>query len=303
MSRVRVVFSLLFIAFSAFAQDGKILSKELVSLSTESFWKNITQDGVLKPEYQHLDSLDFYEITYLSDSISVKGYMVEPKKNGKYPVVIFNRGGNRNFAPLNLATLVNYTSKLVAAGYVIIGSNYREQDEFGGADLRDVLALFQTIKEVDKCDSTRIGMLGWSRGGMMTYLALKHSEKIKTAVVGNGPTDLFRVIQDRPEMETKVFETCIPHYTEHKENELKKRSAVFWANELNKKSSLLILCGTNDQQVNPEQAGNMALKLDEINFRYELKCLETDHFFSDKKNELNRILIEWFDKELKITRE
>lgn len=302
MNKVKVpgVFCLLFIASSVWGQNGKILLKTHVRLSAESFWKNITEEGILKANYQYLDSLNFYEITYLSDSIPVKGYIVEPKTTGKYPVILFNRGGNRNFAPLNLATLVNYTSKLAAAGYVIIGSNYREKDEFGGADINDVLALFQTIKELNQCDSNRIGMLGWSRGGMMTYLTLKHSKRLKTAVVGNGPTDLFRVIEDRPEMETKVFESCIPHYAREKEAELKKRSAIFWADKLNRESSLLILCGTNDEQVNPEQARSMALKLDEINFPYELKCLETDHFFSDKKNELNRILIEWFNKELKI---
>ena len=48
-------------------------------------------------------------------------------------------------------------------------------------------------------------MLGWSRGGMMTYLALQKSDKIKTAIVGNGPTDLFGLISDRPEMESKLL--------------------------------------------------------------------------------------------------
>ena len=75
--------------------------------------------------------------------------------------------------------MIMYTSKLAEQGYVIIGSNYREKDEFGGAEINDVLNLTETVKEIKKADSNCIGMFGWSRGGMMTYLALQKSDKIK----------------------------------------------------------------------------------------------------------------------------
>ena len=195
--------------------------------------------------------------------------------------------------------MIMYTSKLAEQGYVIIGSNYRRKDEFGGAEINDVLNLIETVKEIENADSTNIGMFGWSRGGMMTYLALQKSNKIKTAIVGNAPTDLFEIISDRPEMESKVIAECIPNYWKHKESELKKRSVIYWVNELNKNSSILILCGTNDERVNPKQAHNLAKKLKDIKYNYELKEFETDHFFSDKKTELNELIINWFNKELK----
>lgn len=294
-----IILLLLFQVFSGYAQNGTIISKEKVSLETESFWENITQDGALKPHYQYLEELSFYEIYYWSDSIKVKGYIVEPNKKGVYPVVIFNRGGNRNFSPLTLGTLVNYTSQLAAEGYVIIASNYREKDEFGGSEINDVLVLTKTIQEIPKADTSRIGMFGWSRGGMMTYLALAKTDKIKTAIVGNGPTDLFDVIIDRPEMETHVFATCIPDYANTKETALKKRSVVYWADSLNKASSLLILSGTNDQHVNPKQAEKLVKQLDLIGYDYTSKVFETDHFFSDKKEELNETIINWFYTKLK----
>ena len=284
---------------NAFSQNGKIISKEIVDLTKTPIWSKISISDTLKSEYEYLKNLNFYFITYQSDSLKVNGIILEPKKNGKYPVVIFNRGGNRDFAPLTIATMVMSTSKLAEQGYVIIGSNYRVNDEFGGAEINDVLNLTETVKEIEKADSNCIGMFGWSRGGMMTYLALQKTDKIKSAIIGNGVSNLFEEIQFRPEMETKVFSECIPNYWENKKTELEKRSVIFWANELNKNSSLLILCGTKDERVNPKQADEIAIKLKEINYNFELKKFDTDHFFTDKRNELNEVVIRWFNKKLK----
>lgn len=281
------------------AQNGKLLSKVPVNLSQTPAWKAISENDSLKPAYKHLQTLEFYNITYQSDSLEVAGMLVEPKAEGKYPVVIFNRGGNRTLDALSAKTLIMYTSKLAAQGYVVIGSNYRDKDEFGGADVNDVLNLVPTLTYLPKANRKRIGMFGWSRGGMMTYLALKNSRQIKTAVVGNGPSDLFGIIADRPEMETGVMAQCIPNYATHKQAELEKRSALYWPEQLNPKSSLLILCGSFDTRVNPQQSEKMATKLTEIGYNVSFKKVETDHFFSDKKVELDSLVIAWFNQKLK----
>lgn len=299
MNRLLTTIFFLLITSLGFSQNGKILSKKLVDISKKPIWNKISQDNELHSDFEHLKKLDLYSITYESDSLNVRGLLIEPKKEGKYPVVIFNRGGNRGFAQLTVGTMIMYASKLAEQGYIIIGSNYREKDEFGGAEINDVLNLTETVKEIEKADSNCIGMFGWSRGGMMTYLALQKSDKIKTAIVGNGPTDLFGIISDRPIMESKVIAKCVPDYLENKESELKKRSVIYWADELDTNSSLLILCGTNDKKVNPEQADKIADKLKEVNYDFELRKFETDHYFSEYKAELNEMVIEWFDKRLK----
>ncbi len=240
-------------------------------------------------------------LRYQSDSLVVKALLITPKEDGKFPVVVFNRGGNRNFAPLTLETMINYTSRLSKEGYVIVGSNYRTNDEFGGAEINDVLALMEGIGAVEKADTSRMGMYGWSRGGMMTYLALKKSNKIKAAVIGNGPSNLFNTIADRPIIETKVLAECVPNYYENKTVELQKRSAIFWAEELNK-SSLLLLCGTKDQRVNYQQSVQMGEKLAAIGYDFELQQYDTDHFFTNKKEVLNKAVIDWFNKKLKVQR-
>lgn len=299
MSRVlTLIFCLLFFSFGI-AQNGKILSKKLVDISQTPIWNRISENNKLTSDFEYLNNLDLYFITYQSDSVKTKGILVEPKNNGKYPVVIYNRGGNRDYGKLTIAQMIFSVSKLANAGYVVIGSNYREKDEFGGAELNDVLNLTETIKEIKKADSDCIGMFGWSRGGMMTYLSLKKSDKIKTAIIGNGPTDLFGLISDRPIMETKVIAECVPNYMDNKQSELEKRSVVYWADKLNKDSSLLILCGIKDKRVNPNQADKIAKKLSELNYNYKLRKFDTDHGFSNKKTELNDLVINWFNKELK----
>jgi len=258
MNRILIIiFSFLFYNIGI-AQNGKILSKRLVDISQTPIWDKISENDTLIPDFEHLNELDFYFIIYESDSLNVKGIFVEPTKEGKYPVVIFNRGGNRKFGQLTISTMIMFASKLAKQGYVVIGSNYREKDEFGGAEINDVLNLIETVKEIEKADSNCIGMFGWSRGGMMTYLALQKSDKIKTAIVGNGASDLFETAKSRPRMETNVFAECIPNYWENKEIELKNRSAIYWTEKLNKESSLLILCGTKDKRVNPKQAEKIA---------------------------------------------
>ncbi|MFD1551036.1 peptidase [Putridiphycobacter roseus] len=283
--------------------QGEIQSKRWIDLSEIApLWKKVTENDVLKSEFEYLNNIDCYAITYKSDSLLVNGIIVEPKREGKFPVIIFNRGGNKAVGKdgklKTLYSVVQSASILANEGYVVIASCYREKDEFGGKDLNDVLNLIKTAADLEKGDSERIGMFGWSRGGMMTYLALKNTKHIKTAVVGNGPTDLERLILDRPEMETEVYAKLIPNYEKNKAKALASRSAIYWTNELDKDASLLILCGTEDQRVNPEQAENIAEKLKEIDYNFTLKKFKTDHKFSDQKKELDTLLIHWFNEKL-----
>ena len=292
-----------FITTFSFAQNGKLQSKELINFSEiPALWNKISENNTLKDDFKHLDNLDFYFITYTSDDTLVNGIIAEPKTEGKFPVIIFNRGGNKQVGKKSklktLLTVIVSTSKLANEGYVVMASCYRENDEFGGEDINDVLYLTETAKEIEKANTDRIGMFGWSRGGMMTYLALQKTDVIKTAVIGNGPTDLLKSIADRPKMETMVYAKLIPNYETNKTEELKKRSVVNWANELNKESSLLILCGTQDKRVNPNQADAIAEKLTEIDYDFELRKFETDHGFSGKREELNTTLTNWFKEKL-----
>jgi len=85
----------LFIGNLIWAQDGKIVSKEPLFLHDSIFKRITVYDTALSMK---LRSVNFYRISYLSDGLKVTGYIAEPKEKSKYPCIIANRGGNRNFA-------------------------------------------------------------------------------------------------------------------------------------------------------------------------------------------------------------
>lgn len=202
---------------------------------------------------------DVLEIRYLSDSIEVSGYIVKPKhisENEKLPLIVYNRGGNRDFGAIMKSSL-NYLRYLSSQGYVIMASQYRGNslskgvDEFGGKDVNDITCLIEIAKGLDYIDSENIGALGYSRGGLMTYILSKQTDAIKTAIVVGAPTDLFLAAKNRPDLYKGVFVELIGDSISKKQ-EFINRSASYWADKLNE--PLLILHGTEDKRVSIKHA-------------------------------------------------
>ncbi|GLB49388.1 alpha/beta hydrolase family protein [Neptunitalea lumnitzerae] len=281
--------------------NGAIVSSIAFEFSeVPPIWEQLSENGSFKDAYKYLDAIDFSLIVYKSDSLLVNAIQAEPKKEDVYPAIIYNRGGNQMFGKnAKGRTLYNLlqVAKL-AEKHVVLATCYREQDEFGGNDLNDVLYLIKTAKTLPNVDENRIGMAGWSRGGMMTYLALKHSKEIKAAAVINGPTDLERLIEERPAMETEVCAKLIPDYQSQKEKALQERSVLYWPNELDTNASLLIVCGSKDTSVNPEQAHLINDKLQDINYPVSFHEFDTDHSFTNKNEVIQTTLLNWFTEHL-----
>lgn len=306
-------FLILFLLFSgAQAQESNLLiRKELVSdLSAYPVYpaliKEVEGKAMWKDEFTYLDSIEIYSITYLSDGLKINGLMVKPRTKGNYPAIIYNRGGNRDFGALTIANGVMALGQIASEGYVVIASQYRGNggsegtEEFGGKDVNDVLILTEVLKEIEGADHERIGMLGWSRGGMMTYLALTKTNKIKAAAVGGAISDLFENIADRPEMETGVMAELIPGYANNKEVELTNRSAVKWADKFKKDVPILMLHGNADWRVKPEQSLKLALEFEKYRVPYRLIMFEGgDHGINEHRIEVNEQVISWFDRFLK----
>lgn len=259
-----------------------------------------------KEEYKYLDSIEVYGITYMSEGLQIRGLMAKPKKSGSYPCIIYNRGGNREFGSLKVAHGAITLGQIAKEGYVVIASQYRGnggsegQEEFGGKDINDVIILTEVLKEVESADTENIGMYGWSRGGMMTYIALTKTDKIKAAVVGGAVSDNYETIKDRPEMETNVIAELIPNYKEQREVELDKRSAIKWADKFPRDVPILMLHGNSDWRVKPEQSLKLALEFEKYRVPYRLIMFEGgDHGISEHKKEVNEQVINWFNRYLK----
>lgn len=311
MKHLTFLVLLIFFA-SCNAQEKKLLvNQRLISdLSETPVYPRLTEEingeRVWKEKFKYLDSIDIYGITYLSDGLKINGLMVKPKKKGKYPSIIYNRGGNRDFGALLIAHGAITLSQIAKEGYVVIASQYRGNagsegtEEFGGKDVNDITILTEVLKEIEDANSENIGMYGWSRGGMMTYIALTKTDKIKTVVVGGAVSDCFSTIEDRPEMGTNVMAELIPNYNTNKEIELEKRSAIKWADKFPKDVPILLLHGSSDWRVKPEQSLNLALEFEKYKVPYRLIMFEGgDHGISEHKTEVNEEVINWFNRYLK----
>jgi len=305
------VISFLFFLTSCQSQTKLLISERLITdWSQYPIYPRLIKDGGKENEwneaYQYLDDIDVYGITYMSDGLEVRGMMAKPKKAGKYPCVIFNRGGNRDFGSLKVAHGAITLGQIAKEGYVVIASQYRGnggsegQEEFGGKDVNDILILPKVLEEVEMANTDAIGMYGWSRGGMMTYIALTKTNKIKAAVVGGAVSDNFASIEDRPDMETNVLAQLIPNYENNRDEELTKRSAVKWADKFSKEVPILLLHGNSDWRVKPEQTLKLALEFEKYRIPYRLIMFEGgDHGITEHKDEVNSQVISWFDRFLK----
>jgi dipeptidyl aminopeptidase/acylaminoacyl peptidase len=264
---------------------------------------------------------DILEISYASDGLTVRGMLIKPKEPGKrkWPAIIFNRGGNGelgsimdsgqpccrvNTSCLDVADLYLFAK----AGFVVIASDYRYQgatvkrDEWGGVEVDDVLNLVPALKSLDYVDPERLFMLGLSRGGTMTYLAIKRGIPVKAAVVIGGVTDVKAWVEARPEMGivrgneyTDGFANIWPDYEHRAEEQYRARSAVYWADQIN--VPVLILHSRTDRIVPVTQALRMAEALQEKGKVYALRIYDRDgHPLPHNRDDRDRMIVDWFNR-------
>jgi len=282
--------------------DGQILERRPFEYPPECY--NPAR-GLLKRQHAYLETVEAQAITYRSDGLRINGFLVKPKQAGPHPCIICNRGGNRDFAVMDERAVIQLLCRIASWGYVVVASQYRGgggsegRDEFGGRDLEDVLNLFPLLDAESGADASRIGMYGGSRGGMMTYLALARTDRVRAAVVRCGVSDLTDWKEDRTDMEP-VFRELIPGFDADAEAALVARSALRWAEKLDKSAPILLLQGTADWRVNPVSALRLAERLLAVRHPFRLVMLEgSDHALSEHIAELNRLAREWFDRFVK----
>jgi len=280
--------------------NGQLLRREPMTIPA----KLLLEDGSARPEDAHLDLVNVDEITYISDGLRVEGHIITPKTPGPHPCIIYNRGGNREFGANSPVRVARRLAKFASWGYVVVASQYRGnmggegQEEFGGADVHDVLNLIPLLESLpEEADAQRIGMIGFSRGGLMTYLALTGTDRMKAAAVVAGVGDSRSGIEKRPDMETYVYAELIPDYWNVKEEALLARSPVAWPERLCPTTPLLLQHGTADWRVDPRETMSLARGLYDLRRPYRLIMYEgADHGLSEYRGEAYEQIRHWMDR-------
>ncbi len=267
--------------------------------AAEAFRKSLLDRDTYAQRTAH-QGFECSKITYLSDGLKVTGYLFKPvaPAGRKLPLIIFDRGGHGDLSKVvpDRVFLTDY--EFLAQGFVLLAPQYRGtdggegKDEFGGNDLDDVLNLIPLARSLEYVDPKNIFMYGFSRGGMMTYLALKNQAPVNAAAVSAGPPDLVATAQYRPEM-VKVYEQLIPGYSADPAGTTRERSAIDWPEKIN--TPLLLLQGTADWRVPPDQQLQLAIKLQQLRKTYAVEVYANDtHGLPFHNEEFHRRIIEWF---------
>lgn len=273
-----------------------ILSREEVSLNDVQ--NKLIISGWGKKVF---DETVLCKIIYESGDKEIQGYLSYPKtKNVKYPLIIWNRGGSKADGRIDDFLAKGMFGEIASWGYVVLASNYREEDEFGGKDLNDVMNLIPLSNEIENCDSENIGMEGWSRGGMMTYIVLCLTERIKCAVIISGLADLFRSERKKNDLAEVYINLFGSESEEEFINRKRERSAVYFAEKINRETEILLIHGTNDRKISFQDSVDVYNKLKANGNNCELKLIEGgDHYLRNHKSEVSELRRKWFDRHLK----
>lgn len=203
------------------------------------------EDVLTVEEYKTgIDELDAgalaYAITYLSDGYTVEGYISAPidylEKEEAYPVLVYNRGGNADFGAVNSNMPPNLAISFQA---IVLASQYREtrggngKDEFGGADVRDIIKLIDLVGSCPFIDHDHVVMWGESRGSIMTFEILRVDDRIDAAIVDGSVPDLVAVYNFRNQDMQSMLDYRVGGSPEEVPEEYTKRSAIQWADEIN----------------------------------------------------------------------
>lgn len=247
----------------------------------------------------YAEKVDTYRLRYRSGECEVEGYLALPKQfDGQIPAIIFNRGGNREFAPLYPI----WVSRFASFGYISLGSQYRGncggtgREEFGGADVDDVIKLIDIVLQLSFVRKEGVYMSGHSRGGMMTYRACAQDSRIKAAAIGAGLADCFTMYDrfDGKEFDMRQdMSELIGGSPLELHDEYVKRSAVCWPEKII--PPVLICQGTDDWRVIPGQAYQMARGLTAAGKEHKLLVYPgADH--SLRGTSYTADVIDWFKK-------
>lgn len=260
-------------------------------------------------DYAYLDNVDISSIAHISDSLFLTGLMVEPKQPGKYPLIILNRGGNRDLGSLIVGTAVNIMAPLAAEGYVVAATNYRGNsrsegtEQFGGEDINDIANLINSMAEIQKADTSRVGLLGISRGGMMNYLTLKenYTKNIKAVVNIGGIADLETTIKYHPQIE-EVASELISNFKKNRAIEIGNRSAIQWTDKLPRTAPILILHGMKDQHVTYSQIPAFTDSLEKFGIPFKSVSFKNgNHGIIEYKDDVRNLMNNWFERYVKNT--
>jgi dipeptidyl aminopeptidase/acylaminoacyl peptidase len=170
-----------------FAWDGKSAPRQI---SHQNEWLK----GINLAQVQ--------EIAFKSkDGTDVHGFLLKPPGGGMHlPTILRIHGGPQS----QYGDEFDFEWQIIAAhGYAVVAANPRGSTgrgqayaagifaNWGGPDVQDVLAAVDYAVKVGVADPNRLGVGGWSYGGMLTNYTIASDTRFKAATSGASISDII----------------------------------------------------------------------------------------------------------------
>jgi dipeptidyl aminopeptidase/acylaminoacyl peptidase len=169
--------------------------------------------------------------------------------------------------------------------------------DFGGGDLRDVLAGVDAVLKQAPVDNHRIGVTGWSYGGYMTMWTVTQTDRFRAAVAGAGIADWLSYYG-----ENSIDRWMTPFFGTSVYNDpavYAKSSPITFIKQV--KTPTLVVVGERDGECPAPQSFEFWHALKDLGVPAELIVYAGEgHAFHDPKDRFDVMhrALEWFDKYL-----
>ena len=247
-----------------------------------------------------------------SDGTEIQGFVTKPpgfEEGRRYPTILWIHGG-----PVSqFSTSFQSTWQLFAAnGYLVVAANPRGSSgrgeafshaiwaDWGNLDYEDVNAAVDHVIERGWADPERLGVGGWSYGGILTNYVITKTTRFHAAVSGSSETEYRAAYgNDHYQLEWEL-ELGLPWENPELYNRLSPISRVHHVT-----TPTLVLCGEKDWNVPLSQSENLYQSLRRLGVPTQLIIYPGQshgiRLPSFQKDRYERY-VAWFDRFLKSDR-
>jgi dipeptidyl aminopeptidase/acylaminoacyl peptidase len=231
---------------------------------------------------------------YLADGKKMEAFTIRPFADEKYPGIVMLSGREGARSSFNFAIIfAKRDFACVVISELGYGKSEGKPDFMGPASIDAFAVGFKKFRREPFVDRKKIGVYGYSRGGMAaSLLVLELGKEVKAAVFGAGVYDFKKSYKETKE----GIRESITSEIDLTDEAFRERSSILRMNKL--KTPVLIIHGENDKNVPVNQALMLRDHLTELKKDFEIVIL-SDHEHGLLKRNYTTPVIDFFSRKLK----
>lgn len=296
------------VAKSSFSMPPEIWTVEIDGAKPVERWSQLTHENANgKASWGKTES-----VTWNNDGLECQGWLLypadfDPAKS--YPMVVWVHGGPSSDTTARWPAVWTLARSfpLSERGYFVFYPNDRGSygrgeaftqanvKDFGGGDLRDLLAGVDQVARTHPVDVKRLGIGGWSYGGYMVMWAVTQTDRFRAAMAGAGIANWQSYYG-----QNGISTWMIPFFGASVYDDpavYAKSSPIEFIKHA--KTPTLILAGESDAEVPAAQSFEFYRALKFLNVPAQLVVYPGEgHAISQPENrrDLMRRMADWFDR-------